>query len=494
MDRDTGLRGKVVSNMAWRFAERCGAQGVAFVVSILLARILEPEAYGLIALVTVITGILQVFVDSGIASALIQKKDADDLDFSSAFYFNILFCAVLYTGLFFLAPTIAGWYSQPELTPVIRVLGVTVLIAGVKNVQQAYVSKHLQFKRFFFATLIGTLTAAVVGVVLALCGFGVWALVAQHLVNTAIDTFCLWLMTKWRPKRLFAFSRLKRLISFGWKILASALLSTITNDLHQLIIGLKFSPADLSFFNRGKKLPSTIVDNVNSSIDSVLFPVMSSSQTDKDRVRSMTQRSISVSTFIIMPLMAGFAACGKPFVSLALTDKWLPCLPFLYIFCALLSFYPIHTANLNAIKAIGRSDIFLKLDIIKKIISIGILFISIQFGVLAIALGQLVSSVLSQVINAYPNKRLLNYSYFQQLKDILPSFLLAIMMGGIVWSIQLLGLKSWITLLIQIPVGILVYLGGARLFRMKNYYYLIGMLKNVTKKKNKSIQDAESSQ
>ena len=213
-------KGKVFSNFFWRFAERVGAQLVAFIVSIVLARILEPSAYGVVALITVITTIMQVFVDSGLGTALIQKKDADNLDFSTVFYTNIVFCALLYIGLFFASPYIADFYNDPNLVPYIRVLGLTVLISGIKNVQQAYVSRHMMFKKFFFSTLGGTLTAGVVGVIMALLGAGVWALVAQHVINLSIDTFILWIIVKWRPKLKFSFTRLKGLFSFGWKLLA----------------------------------------------------------------------------------------------------------------------------------------------------------------------------------------------------------------------------------------------------------------------------------
>lgn len=473
---------KVVSNLGWRFAERCGAEGVSLLVSIVLARLLAPEAYGIVALVTVVTGILQVFVDSGMASALIQKKDADELDFSTVFFFNIVFCMVLYIGLFFFSPLLAKWYKQPELTPVIRVLGLTVVISGVKNVQHAYVSRHLQFKRFFFATLTGTVIAAVVGIIMAYLGFGVWALVAQHLTNTLIDTVFLWFTTKWHPTRAFSFRRLKQLVSYGWKLLVAALLSTIFNDINQMVIGLKYSTADLSFYNKGKQFPSKVVSNLNTSIDSVLFPVMSSVQSDKERVKAMTRRAIKTSTFLTFPLMMGFAVTAQSFVKLLLTEKWLPCVPFLYIFCFTYACMPIHTANLNAMKAMGRSDIFLKLDIIKKIMSLGVLAATIPFGVLAIALGQVAISILSQIINAFPNRKLLNYSYMMQLKDIAPAFLLAAAMGGCIYPIRWIGLPDVATICLQVLIGIIIYLVGSAVFKVDSFHYLYSIVKPRLKK------------
>ena len=353
----------VITNFFWRFLERCGAQGVTFIVSIVLARLLDPTVYGTVALVTIFTTIMQVFVDSGMGNALIQKKDADDLDFSSVFYFNMAMCSVLYLIMFFAAPFIASFYRMPELTAIVRVLSFVVVISGVKNVQQAYVSRHLMFKRFFFSTLGGTIGAAVIGIAMAYLGFGVWALVVQMLFNAAVDTTILWITVKWRPKKMFSFQRLKSLFSYGWKLLASSLIDTVYNDLRQLIIGKKYSSGDLAYYNQGKKFPQLIVTNINTSIDSVLLPTMSKAQDDMAAVRSMTRRAIKTSTFLMMPAMIGLAVCAEPLVQLILTEKWLPCVLFLRIFCITYAFYPIHTANLNAIKAMGRSDLFLKLEI-----------------------------------------------------------------------------------------------------------------------------------
>ena len=372
---------RIISNFIWRFAERCGAQSVSFVVSIVLARLLAPEVYGTIALVTVFTTILDVFVDSGLANALIQKKDVDDIDFSSVFYFNIFTCLILYAGVFFAAPFIASFYSDIELVPVIRVLSFTIVISGVKNVQQAYVSRTLQFKRFFFATLGGTIVAAIVGIIMAYTGYGVWALVAQQILNTTVDTIILWITVKWRPKAVFSFSRLKKLVSYGWKLLVSALLATLYHNIFQLIIGKKYSSADLAYYNKGDRFPNIIVTNVNSSIDSVLLPVMSNEQDDAVRVKEMTRRAIKTSTFIMAPLLMGLAATADSLVYILLTAKWLPCVFYLRIFCVTYMFYPIHTANLNAIKALGRSDMFLKLEIIKKVVGLVLLALTVGISV-----------------------------------------------------------------------------------------------------------------
>lgn len=475
-------KNSVVINFIWRFAERCGAQLVTFIVSIVLARILSPEDYGQIALITVFTTIMQVFVDSGLGLALIQKKDADDLDFSSVFFFNFAVCLVLYAVMFVAAPFIASFYKDTTLTPIIRVISLTIVISGVKGIQQSYVSRNMLFKRFFFSTLGGTIFSAFLGIGLAYAGFGVWAIVAQQLSNTTIDTLILWLTVKWRPKKMFSWKRLKSLLSFGWKMLVSSLLDTVYNNIRSLIIGRMYSSSDLAYYNQGKQFPHTIVDNIDSSIDSVLLPSMSSAQDDSVRVKVMARRSIKISTYIMAPMMMGLAFCAVPIVKLVLTDKWLPCVPFLRIFCITYMFYPIHTANLNAIKAMGRSDYFLKLEIAKKIVGLGLLFSTMWFGVLAMAYSLLVNSVLSQIINSWPNRKLLNYGYLEQLKDILPGIALAVFMGFCVSLIGLLHLSNGITLLIQIPFGAAVYIGMSAILHLESYEYLLDMVRQLLKK------------
>ncbi|MBT9770200.1 oligosaccharide flippase family protein [Coprococcus catus] len=472
----------VISNLVWRFAERCGAQLVSFIVSIVLARILAPEDYGTIALVTVFTAILQVFVDSGLGTALIQKKDADEIDFSSVFYFNFVVCLILYLGMFAAAPFIADFYGDVTLVPVIRILSLTIVISGVKGIQQAYVSRNMLFKRFFFSTIGGTIFSAVLGIAMAYAGFGIWALVAQQLSNTFIDTLILWITVRWRPTKSFSWTRLKYLLSFGWKLLVSSLLDTAYNNLRNLIIGKMYSSSDLAFYNQGDKFPKVIVTNINASIDSVLLPTMSSAQDDKERVKQMTRRAIKTSTYVMAPLMMGLAFCAEPIVSLVLTDKWLPCVPFLRIFCITYMFWPVHTANLNAINAMGRSDWFLRLEIIKKIMGMTILLSTMWFGVMAMAYSLLLSSVLSQIINSWPNRKLLGYGYLEQVRDFAPGILLAVIMGICVYFISFLHLSTIVTLLIQFIVGAAIYIGVSAILKLEEFEYLLGMVKSFLKK------------
>lgn len=474
-----------VKNFIWRFAERCGAQLVTFVVSIVLARILSPDDYGTVALVTVFTTILQVFVDSGLGVALIQKKNADDLDFSSVFYFNFVVCIVLYAGMFFAAPIIASFYNDLTLIPIIRVISLTIVISGIKGIQQSFVSRNMLFKRFFFSTLGGTIFSAILGVAMAYAGCGVWAIVAQQLSNTAIDTLILWLTVKWRPKKMFSWERLKTLFSFGWKLLISSLLDTGYSNLRSLVIGKMYSPSDLAYYNQGDKLPSIVITNINTSIASVLLPTLASKQDDRKQLKNMTRRAIKTSTYIIAPLMMGLAFCAPPIVRLILTEKWVPCVPYLRIFCITYMFYPIHTANLNAINAMGRSDYFLKLEIAKKVIGTLLLLLTMRISVMAMAYSLLVSMVTSMVINSWPNKKLLKYSFKEQIIDILPYIFIAILMGGVVSTIYIFKLSDVMTLAIQIPLGAIAYIGLSIIFKIEEFQYLKNMAEEMLKSKKK---------
>lgn len=476
--------GQVFSNLFWRLLERFGAHGVTLVVSIVLARLLDPAAYGTIAIITVFTSILGVFLDSGFSSALIQKKDCDEADFSTVFYFQLIFSGVLYLIMFVAAPFISDFYQMRELTALIRVMSLGIIVSAVKSVQSAYVSRKLMFKKFFFSTLGGTIAAAILGIWMAFCGFGAWALVMQGLVNSIIDTIILWITVPWRPVIAFSFSRLKQLFSFGSKLLISNLIDTVYNNLRSLVIGKVYTSQDLAFYNKGKVFPNLIVTNVNSSINSVLFPVMSSAQEDTETVKRMTRRAIKTSTCIMFPLMIGLAVCAEPLIRLLLTEKWLPCVLYLRIFCFTYAFYPIHTANLNAVQALGRSDIFLKLEVIKKGIGFLAIFITVFISVEALAYSLIVTSILSQIINAWPNRKILKYGYREQLKDMLPSMLVAVCMSICVYPIQLIKMPDIVVLILSAFWGVLVYIALSYFLKVESFHYLLQFVKASRKKNN----------
>jgi teichuronic acid exporter len=427
---------QVLSSLLWKLMERGGTQGIQFIVQIVLARLLLPEDYGIIALVLIFISIANVFVHSGLNTALIQKKDVDEADISSVFYLSLVIAGLIYIVLFFTAPFISAYYEEPQLILVFRVLSITLFFGALNSIQNAVIARRLQFKKLFFSSTGAILVSGTVGIYMAYTGFGLWALVGQQISNQLLITLILWFTVKWRPRLLFSPRKVKNLFSFGWKLLVSSLINTIYNDLRSLIIGKMYNPAMLGFYNRGQQFPSLIVLNIDGSIQSVMLPVLSSQQDNRPRVKDIMRRAIVTSSFIIYPMMVGLAVTAEPLVKILLTDKWLPCVPFLQIFCASYALMPIHTANLQAINALGRSDIFLKLEIIKKIMGLSILAVTVFYGVYAIALGQVLSGVISTFINAYPNKKLLNYSYIEQWNDIMPSLILSLVMGAVVYSFK----------------------------------------------------------
>lgn len=469
-------------SLIWKLAERFGAQGVGFLVSFILARILEPDAYGTIALVMVFTNVLQVFVDGGLANSLIQKKDADSRDFSTVFFFNIIMSMILYVFIWIIAPVIARIYHREQLTQIVRVLSLTLVFSGVKNVQQAYVARNLLFKSFFFSTLGGTVISALVGIRMALGGYGIWALVAQQLTSSAVDTLILWFTVRWRPMLTFSVERFKALYRFGFHILTSRLVDVIYNNLRQMLIGKIYTFTDLAYYNRGHQIPNMVMSNVNTSLDSVLFPVMSRSQEDIEGVKRMTKRAIQVGSFLLWPVMAGMIGIAEPLIRILLTEKWMISLPYLRLFCIYYAMYPLHTPNLNAIMAVGRSDYFIKMEYIKKTIGLIILMVTIQKGVLPLAIGVCVEGVITTFVNAYPNKKLIGYRYAEQLRDVLPNFILSLIMGIIVCLITFLGQTDWVTLLIQIPVGIMIYILGAKVSKNITLTYVTSMIKEMKRK------------
>lgn len=477
------LTQQTVSGLIWKFAERIGAQLVTAIISIVLARILLPEDYGVVSIVTILITICNVFVSNGFGNSLIQKKDVDEADFSSVFYASLVLSVGLYAILFFAAPYIARFYKNDLLSPVLRVMGLRVPIAAVNSVQQAYVSREMAFRKFFFATLIGTLVSGAVGLYMAYSGYGVWALVGQYLTNVTIDTVMLWITVKWRPKRVFSFKKLKGLLAYGWKLLVSGLLDTGYNELRSLVIGKKYSSADLAYYDKGKQFPSLIAVNVNASFNSVLFSAMSKVQDDREKVKQVTRKSIRVSSYILMPCMMGLAVVAEPFVRVLLTDKWLAAVPYLQIMCVVYAFYPIHTANLTAISAVGRSDLFLILEIVKKVVGIVSLLISMWFGVIWIALTAILTTLISSFINAFPNKKLLGYGYLEQVKDLLPAIGLSVLMGVPVYLMNFIPMNVYALLCLQVLAGVAIYLAASIAFKSESFGFILGYVKRVFNKK-----------
>ena len=469
-------RGIIIRSLFWKFFERTSVQLIQFVITILLARILKPAEYGIIALIMVFISISQVVVDGGFNTALIQKKNADHIDFSTIFFFGLVMSLIMYIILFFSAPAIASYYSMPELVPVIRVVGVVLFLHAVNAVQNSIISKDMLFRILFIGSFCSILLSGTVSIIMAYNGFGVWALVTQILLSQLTLTIVLWFILKWRPLFTFSYTHFKSLFDYGWKIFVTNVIVAIFVNIRKLIIGKMYAPASLAYFERGGHFPDLILSNINSTIKAVLFPAFSKEQNDHDRVKQMLRRSTQMSCFFIYPTMMLLIVSAKPLVLFLLTEKWLPIVDFLQIICIANFFRPISIPNLEAIKAMGYSGISLKLEVIKKILDVIILVVSVFFGIYAIAWGIVLFNFLCVFINLYPNKHLLDYGIWEQIVDALPTFVITIVMGAIVYWIQFIHTNLILVLSMQFVIGALLYVGICYLVHEESFRYLVQMV------------------
>lgn len=470
----------LLSNLVWKFSERMLSQIIKLVIAIILARILDPRDYGLVGMVTVFIALSYVFIDGGFNNALIQKKNADALDFSTVLYFSISCSLVIYAILFFSAPYIAAFYGDgyAELTPILRVFGLQVVIYSMNSVQQAYVAKRMMFKKFFFATTWGTVISGAIGLYMAYNGYGVWALVWQGIMAALIELVALYLMTRKRPLLAFSLERLKGLFRYGVNIFASYFLISAWTEIWSLVIGKLYTPQALAYYTKGRAYPSLVVTNINSSIGAVLFPKISMDQNDLAKVKATARLSIRFSAYVMFPVMLGLAAVAEPLVRLLLTDKWLPCVPLLQWFCVFYLFHPIHTANIQVIKAIGRSDIFLKLEVFKKVIEVLTFLAVMTISVEAIVISMAVLATLFTYVNAFPNKKLIGYSFREQFTDVAPPLLMVAVMVAAMFSVRLFVSNDLLLLLMQIAVGLTVYGALSCLTKNKEYQYILHTIKS----------------
>lgn len=475
---------KITRSLGWKLLERFGVLGGQFVLQIVLARILDPEHYGVLSLMMIFTALANVFIQNGFNTALIQNKDVTEEDYSSVFWMNLLIAGVLYALLYFAAPMIAAFYEMPDIVLPFRVLSLMLIPGAVNSIQLAKVRKNMDFKKVFQCNLAAIVISGVAGIVMAYMGTGLWALVVQTLLNVLVACVVMWFTVDFRPRFIFHYARVKVLFSFGWKLTASGLLDTLYQDIRSLVIGKKYNADTLGYYNRGKQFPQFLISAVNSAVQSVLLPAMSAEQDDTKKVKMLMRNSVMLSSYIIFPLMAGLAGVATPLVRILLTDKWLPCVPYLQIYCFALAFNPVHTSNLQAINAVGRSDIYLYLEIIKKAVGLALLTAAVFLfdTPIAIAMTGVISVFTGTLINAFPNRKLINYSYLEQMKDILPSFLTAFAMFGVVLSIELLPLPDIGILVIQVLVGVAVYIALSALLRLEPFRMLWTAVKQLRKK------------
>ena len=479
-------KNQVVTNFLWRYVGKIGSQVISFVVTIILARLLAPEVFGVVAIVGIFTGFLQVFVDSGLGSALIQKEEVEEIDFSSVFYFNVVVCVILYFLLFIAAPLIADFYNDPMLTPLMRVASLGLVITGLRSTQETYVTRHLLFKKHFLATTIAVIISAVVGIVMAYGGCGAWSIVFQQLVNTGLSTVLLWFMVEWRPKLLFSTVRLKSLLSFGWKVLGASLVDNIYSELRSLFIGKVYSARELAFYDRGKQFPYMIVSGANSALKSVMFPVLSRSQNDDIQLKNTLRRGIRISLFFISSLLAYLFASAHSLVEVLMTAKWLPCVVILQILCFDSLFWPVINAHYNAFMAVGKSDIYLRNTGITKIIGIILLVISLPFGVTWIAVSS-VGAMLYQALSAsIISRRIIRYGLREQFSDWMQGLLPAIIIVISTLWLQWIPVPPLMILIMQTIISFVAFVIVGRLSKSEAYGlfedFILVRLRNIIKK------------
>ena len=474
------INGKVLTGAVWKFGERIFAQVVSLIVSIIIARLLDPSEYGVVSIVTVFFAFANVIISGGLNTALIQKKDADKEDYNSVFTVSMVAALLIYACLFVTAPWIAQIYGKEILVPIIRVLGLSLPIYALKSIVCAYVSATLQFKMFFFSTLGGTIVSAVVGVWLAVDGFGAWALVAQQLINTTIDTTILFINTKLRLSLRINIEKLKSLGAYGLRIMASSLLGVTFNQINPLFIGLKYSSADLSYYTKGRSLPETLSSSMTYTISSVLFPALSKYQDDKGRLLRYTRLYMKVASFVVFPVMLGFFAVSENFVRVFLTDKWVPAVYYIQIVCLTEMFSVVAVGNCETIKAMGRSDVFLKMEIAKKTsyFIILALFLFLTDTPEALAISLVICALVQIIVNSVPNIMLIGYTVRMQLADLLPNMLISIAMCIIVTFIGKLKMSSIALLILQITTGVLVYLGISVVTRNSALHSMLNFIRN----------------
>lgn len=414
-------------------------QVVAFLVELVLARLLVPDDYGTVALTAIFFGIANVLVDGGFCVALIQKKDADDLDFNSVFYTNIALSVIAYAVMFFAAPWIASFYKVPMLKEIVRVAAVVFVFNAVNAVQNAELTRKMLFHLSFRVTLITSVVSALCGISLAFMGCGVWTLVWMTLVSGFVGMMARWTIVAWRPKWLFSWKRLGPLFSYGWKMAASAVISTIFTDINSLLMGKFYTRADVAFVNRGWVVPMLTISQVNESLERASFPALASIQDEKAKVREAMRLMMRCSTFLTFPLMVWMALCAPSIIWLLFGEKWLPSVPYLRIFCFTFAIWPLHTMNLNGIKSLGRSDVYLKLEIIKRTLQAVVILGTFRLGVFNwMAISAFVLGPLCVLINAWPNRRLLGYTFGMQLADVTPSAIACLAEAAAIYGVSTL--------------------------------------------------------
>ena len=470
----------------WALIDRITTEGIMAIVSIILARIIAPDQYGIISLALIIVIFGDAFVNPGICSALVQKKDPEQIDYATVFWFNILISAVLYTLLFVFAPLIESFYNVEHLGLVIRVLALKFPFGALASIQLAFVQKNFLFKRYFFVSLFGTLSAGALGIYMALNGGGVWSLVVYNLGNSAIDALLALVFISWKPTFHFSRERFAILFPFGGRILLVKLIDLFYEQLSGLVIGKKYSPEDLALYDKGKRFPNMIIMIGSNALSDTLFPAFSNIQNEIDKVKKMVSDSIAVSLFVVMPCALGLLACGDHFVSVVLTDKWIECVPFLRVMCIHFMCIPIGTIMLQSIKAQGRSDIVLKLEIAKKAYSLAIMITAFVFSKKAIyiAVGLTIATIISLIVDFAVVKRLFQIKISDIIRENVKTVLISLLMLTTAFSVGYIHFPTIWLLVLQVVSGAIVYIGFSMLLKPKGYLFVLESIRSFRRKES----------
>ena len=484
---EQNLSKKILSGMKWKAVERVFLQIVNAVTPIVLARILTPDDFGIIAILSVFISIAHTLVHNGLGNAIIQKKDSDDIDASTVFYAQLAISFICYFVLYFSAPYIAKFYNNSDLTVMLRVMSISLVIGALGAMQVTILKKKMLFNKSFISTGLSTVAYGAVGIGCAYLKFGAWSLVYANIAQSTVLSLSSIIVIKWLPKLEFSFNRLKQLFAFSWKLTVGWLIGTIHQDLYTLVVGKRFSNAILGYYNRALSFPHIFSKTITEVVDGVMFPALSTIQDDKEQLRQMTRKLMSVNAFVIFPVFLGLSAVAKPLVILLLTKKWLPSVPMMQIMCVTLALNSLNNSNMQVFNSMGRSDIFMKFEMIKRSISIGLLIVASFISIYAVILVLLCMAILSNMMNAYQNNKLLGYKYSQIIRDVLPSFITAIIMALITYFVGILleklNLHYVAILAIQLSVGALVYVIIAYLAKIESLTDVIGIIKGIIKKK-----------
>lgn len=481
-NKSTELKNKTFSGVFWKFMERILAQGITFIVSMILARILSPDDYGVVAIITIFVSISDVFISSGFVMAIVRKKEVTDVDLSSVFYTNLFISLVLYGTIFIIAPTLSNAY-QIDFTWYLRIIALKLPVSSLNSMQCAIVSRNMEFKKFFFATLIGTVLSAIVGIVMAYRGFGVWAIIAQQLVNLIVDTICLLFIVHWFPKLKFSFKSIKNMFSFSSKNMLTDLTGTIFNQLNSFIIGLKYSEADLAYYSKGQQLPSTMNTTVTSAMTSVLFSTISKVADSIEMVKRAERKSLKMLSFVLFPVMVGLAMVTKEFVLIFYTEKWSSMIFFMQIMCLDAVIGVIGAFDILTLRAIGKTNVTLVLEFIKKPLFLLLIFIAMQYGVKMIAILTLANSLLVIIIDSIAIHKYTGYNLLEKIKDCLFPILASSIMALAIFGISFVNVNIYIMLLLKIVIGVIVYLSLCIIFKNDVFKEIIMILRKKVSKK-----------